>query len=413
MSGRMANHAALLDNPTQSRRRAKNDLAYVDTIRNEDDRRKRDLAMSTLGKPAQMSPADQNAAARGASLGGGILPGQTNASPRARLVSPVASSVNIGNSTVPLNVNTPNAQQDAAILASPAPVAPGRAANQTGGPIDYNAIAARRAQAGGVTPNPTQPPSSTGRTLTAAQGDAALGPVTGANGYGTGSVRFAKAGEERQGPSQVTENGVIGQAPAAYDPEAARRALYAKHPAIFKAGTPENLAFDAHAKQFGLEDAHKNADMIVGRIATANAAATNPNRAMADAANPMPTVKPEPIARVRDTFPTQPSPAMDAGRRVAGSIVGAAKSVGGAIDRNIISPVENFTRGAGNFVRGLVGNKTPLPAYQPSVDPTATPPSQVAPSTVPNPVVPPAQSPPVAETVDQDKLKKKLKSPLL
>lgn len=309
-----------------------------------------------------------------------------------------------------LDVNRPNAQQDAAILASPAPVAAGRAANQTGGPIDYNAIAERRKAAGEIAPaqqagnalaraTTTTPAVATtggiGKTLAADGGqykgalDAAAGGASnlGANGYGTGSVRFAKAGEERQGPSQVTENGVIGQAPAAYDPEQARAQLAVRHPAIFKAGSPENAAFDAHVKgliakgltpEQAMQDAHKNADMIVGRVVAADAATTAPNRAMADAANPVPVTSPG-IEQPRDTFPQPPpSPALLAGQNAASKIVGGIKAVGSALDRSVIAPVENFTRGAGNYVRGLVGNTTPLPEYKPMAGPSVAPPAQVA-----------------------------------
>jgi hypothetical protein len=47
------------------------------------------------------------------------------------------------------------------------------------------------------------------------------------------------------------------------DLTAARLALQQAHPNIFVAGSPENLAFVAHAKEFGEESAHQNADKLM------------------------------------------------------------------------------------------------------------------------------------------------------
>ncbi len=375
---------------------------------NERDRRN-ELTIKNGGK-AGMSYEDQKATAQGASLGGGQLPGQTNASPRARLTSPVASPMpQIGN----LDANRPGALQAGATAASPVTRTPAAtrfvAPAPLTGPTGNRATdAAALGQNLAIAQNPTafQASSSApqaapqaaavnptmGRVLTEQQGNAIFGapPSLAGTGqpivtpHGVVSSRTAKAGEALP-PAVTTADGVSRAAPPNADQQ--RAALFAKHPAIFKAGTPENLAFVAHAQQHGLEAAHANADSIVGQIAAAKPENQAPNRAMADAsaAGNVPAAPTGP-EMPRDTFPTAPpalpTQANRVGHAVAGGIKGAVSGVLGDIDRGIVSPVQNFVRGGIDVAKGLVGNTTPTPRYRPmqerTPNPTATPPAQIA-----------------------------------
>lgn len=62
-------------------------------------------------------------------------------------------------------------------------------------------------------------------------------------------------------PAVVSDTGIQRMSPE--EQGRARASLQALHPAIFTADTPENKAFVAHAKQFGEQSAHDNAEKIV------------------------------------------------------------------------------------------------------------------------------------------------------
>lgn len=365
-------------NPTRadSRTLARNDMAYADTIRGEDEKRKRDLAMREIGQPANMSRVDQEAAAGGSTLGGGLLPGQTNASPRARLTSPV-SSVNVSRSPVPLNVNTPDAQQNAAILASPPPVTPSRAANQTGNAIDQNAIAARRQMASPVASAQPAAPAG-GRTISNDAGVAAgLTPLVGPNGFGTGSVRTAQKGEALT-PATTTADGVQRAAP--FDAEAARAALYAKHPAIFNRDehgneinpTPENAAFQAHVNdqikkgmtpEAALQSGHDNADSIVARVNQlqnkGDQTALNPSMGKNGITLNADTAIPSGLRTDNTQLPPPPSAATTAGRAV-GNALGTAGQVGSSLANAPRTAANALDRGISDFASGVTGQTQDL-----------------------------------------------------
>lgn len=319
-----------------------------------------------------------------------------------------------------LNVNRPSAQVAGAVAASPVSMtpAPSRfvAPTPLSGPggnraTDAAELAANLAQTqpGGlaaarqpaVAPaqragnalaraTSTVPPVATapgiGRTLAADGGaykgalDAvAANPNLGANGYGTGSVRMAKAGEVASPlvAGSMDPNGTGPQrASTAFDPEVARAALFAKHPAIFQAGTDENAQFDAHAKQYGLESAHQNADSIVASVnASRNATAakdeanrpvspTNPSDANTAAVNA--ALNTPPVA------PPQ-SVAAQAGQRAGSAISSIVGRAGRAIDRGIVAPVANTVAAGVDAVKGLFSPSqpiTPTARYTPSPEPT-------------------------------------------
>ena len=456
----MSPHAATLANPTQSRRRAQSDLAYADAINKEDEKRKRDLAMQAIGQRSGMSLPDQEAAARGESLGGGLLPGQTNASPRAtRITSPVTAPVSIGSGSVSLNMNTPNAAAAGATAASPLPVTPAATRFTAPTPLtgpggnattDAAALAANLAQTqpGGlrsangarvspnVTPSPTAPPAQAGvgKVISSAQGVAqGLDPLTGPNGYGSGGVRYVKPGEQRQGPSQVTADGVVGAGSVApFNHEAARTALHDSWPEVFTAGSPANLAFVKHVKDQqaagmtpgqALQHAHENADSILApTLAKAPAAGRSgsPGKgtdALADASLP---AAQRAGAAVRNagsklkeiaSLPDRAASAIDTGiSKFATGLTGSPYEVHPAqavlaASKNFIAPnisaIPPMIKAGADKVADLIYPQT-TGLTSPTQPPTV-PPTQIAPA------VPPSQNPPQATTSDQDPTQKKLR----
>lgn len=71
----------------------------------------------------------------------------------------------------------------------------------------------------------------------------------------------------------VNSAGITRMAPI--EQKYARESLQSSHPEIFKAGTPENAAFVAYAKQHGEAAAHANIDQIIPRAV----ASTTPTQA--------------------------------------------------------------------------------------------------------------------------------------
>lgn len=111
--------------------------------------------------------------------------------------------------------------------------------------------------------------------------------------YGSGSVAYAPKGStptaatpvfdtsyDKSAAGRQVQTGVARTAdPNEYNPDTARANLFAAYPEVFKAGTPQNAAFVAHAKEFGLQSAHQNASSILDPIYQANAAVNRPAQA--------------------------------------------------------------------------------------------------------------------------------------
>lgn len=479
---------------THSRRspiaEANDDMRYAGTVQRETQRRREELAKDKAGVRPRTSTADTNAHLRG-----------TNASPQATVRSPVAAPT--PRVTGNLNANRPNTLAGGAIAASPQqPATPSPIVHPPTltGPTGTRATDAAQVKAtvGFTQPaqaspqvavtNPTAP--QMGKTLSTAQSDAALGPVTGANGYGTGSVRYAKAGET-QSPliaGSMDPNGTGPQHAGAFDHEAARADLFKRHPNIFTAGTPENQAFAAHAQKYGLQAAHQNADALMATL--------NPSQGGPTAANVKNDIggapTPDALAAHDATMAaSQPSLPVQAGRAAANAggaianignaVANAPRTAANALDKaisgfatgvtgqpqdmhpiasagravkNAAGPLANAAMSAGNAVAresakipsalssATAAPQGPAPTFQqgdakwsgnsPQLGPPA-PITEGAKSQIASPVaapaqgekfvrepqitfqpqVPPTQAPPVANDVDQQKLKKKVANPTL
>lgn len=125
------------------------------------------------------------------------------------------------------------------------------------------------------------PNSGVGKLVTGGKYDVALDAVAtpgvaGGNQFGTGSVRYAGKNEV-QAPAVVSDTGVSH--PLEVDQAKEDERLRAKYPELFVAGSPHNQAFIAHAKEYGLNDAYKNADSLLGTITASNRAVAAKNSA--------------------------------------------------------------------------------------------------------------------------------------
>lgn len=364
------------------------------------------------------------------------------------------AGASVAGSRAPLDVNTPGTLQRAAKAASPAPFqstgAPLKLPPQGSTPHSADADLARNlamTQPGGLdqfrqpatgplaraAAAPAAPPQSNGigKVVPQAQSDALLGKVEGPNGYGTGSVRFAKAGEERAGPSQMTENGVIGQAPAVQKSLAEmRNELYKTHPEIWTPGSPENQAFLAHHAKFGAQSAYENAPALMATLkpggtasgATGQTAKNDlPNsdqaerdaRIAATSAAAQPPLPPGALVDPRSVLGQVVHPA-DTAKRLVGDAGDAIKSAGRkALEYAGVTPegVSTIKGGLDKFAHSLL----PRPAL---TNPTATPPAQVAPAApvrpldkvagVPNPQPPVTQAATSSGAEDEAARRKRL-----
>lgn len=94
--------------------------------------------------------------------------------------------------------------------------------------------------------------------------------------YHQGMREYAARGTEPVGPPRLDARTMELLSPAArtlannrstpapaFDQTTARAGLYARLPSVFEAGTPENLAFVQHAREFGEESAHRNIDDLL------------------------------------------------------------------------------------------------------------------------------------------------------
>lgn len=211
-----------------------------------------------------------------------------------------------------------------------------------------------RSGATALQPRPVQPVA--GKIVPNATADALLGPTVGANGFGTGSVRFAGK-NEKAGPSQVTDTGIVGQSPApAFDEVAARTALYKTHPELWQEGSPQNIAFNNHIKaqlakglapEAALQSAHENAGQILAPF--------DPEGKVADRVT---TPKPD-IANAE----TQDLPKGPLAQR-AGEALRGLSNTGSGIGSAIASIPSRVARGAldiaSQFRQGLTGESPDL-----------------------------------------------------
>lgn len=256
------------------------DINRANRFQRENDRRKRDAAVESVGGRPGMSEADQNALASRA-LGRNRLPVQNPG-------AAATAARNVAQSPVPLG-NQADRNAAGAIAASPVAYQPTSAklnlGNQritSGGPAAVDAALQRNialTQPGGgrglLSPvAPTERPAApmvaqaapgVGKVLPDATGDALFGarPVAGQTNFGTASVRQAQPGE-KLAPAVVTANGVQREGPV--DRVAMDNQLRTSHPELFVAGSAKNQAFLDHAKRYGVDDAYRNADSLLATV---------------------------------------------------------------------------------------------------------------------------------------------------
>lgn len=166
--------------------------------------------------------------------------------------------------------------------------------------------------------------------------------------YGTGSVRFDKGTPTPSAPivdANGTQTGVgrVDSSGQPFDINTARNNLKAAYPEAYTAGTPENLAFAAHANKFGEQSAHENAQDILAPIA-ANKGTTSPGEAQSRSTLPTPgstdaQLSQQAIAANTATGPGGVVPNSTAGR-VVGAVTGAGDipgQVGNAVSSGLSS----------------------------------------------------------------------------
>lgn len=284
----------------------------------------------------------------------------------------------VARSWVPTDINTANSRTAGAVAASPPP--PAQSLKMTGNgkfvPKTGDELLPSQVSGMGVAKSLPAASAPRGTVVSQERSDALLGPVTGANGYGTGSVRTPKEGEV--GPAVETETGIV-HAPT-FDQTAARLALKQKHPAIFEAGTPENEAFVAHAKQYGEASAHENADAMIGTLRMSQ----NNVRVAREAARPESPTNPDDTntAAVNAALQKAPDP-VSRGAALASSGIIPRRAVA-SVDRTLasqppVTPVD--ARG----VKTRMANSGMIPGGKPAL-PDPAPQLAPAPVTPTNPV---------------------------
>lgn len=344
-----------LDSPADSRRQARNATAFGDQLQRTDTRRRNDAVAVGLGGRPGMSEADQNTLAGAAQGDSSTALGSTPADalvPRMRTADPTigaAANRAVASSSVPTG-SSYERNVAGATAASPVAYQPTSAklnlpdqSIRSGGAAAADAGLARNlalTQPGGgrgllspvarpLTANPTAVAATPGIGNVVSDGryasalDAVATPGT---AYGTGSVRTAGA-DEKLGKAVVTADGVSRTGPQDY---AGRNAgLQKQHPNLFVAGSPENAAFVAHAKQYGVPDAYDNVDSLMAGVKNQNPLGSQTPQTAKNDIQSEPT--PERIAQldktVADTAPPIAQRAGEAIRSTGLGIVGAGRAV--------------------------------------------------------------------------------------
>lgn len=121
-------------------------------------------------------------------------------------------------------------------------------------------------------------------------------------------------------PAQPEQSAPVAQTGPPQTPD--RAALYQNHPEVFQAGTPQNIAFVNHVKDYGEDSAHQNID---GLMEAAGTQLTPP------ASTPTPAAAPTPIAANPAPSPTPAAPVTPPAPAPAQATPGAGvtKAIGG------------------------------------------------------------------------------------
>lgn len=177
------------------------------------------------------------------------------------------------------------------------------------------------------------------------------------------------------------------------NPQQRNQALFQKHPNIFKAGTPENAAFVAHAKQYGLDEAHKNVDALMAPFAplrgTEPKTAQEASSVLQSTAQRISTNKEASKSIPKEPLPIRPQQP-------------TPEETGAAADKEFVGAVKDFYgRAVPEAVKGVgsriaSGFKSARNAVM--GDPTAPAPSSTPAAPAPSPVAAPKYPDATAET---------------